>query len=77
MTEKIEGDIRKKKLQAKGTDNARGAESNLSFIQLANEAKEPESNRGLMVGKNLPQQVMLTQDFESCLSVHLSLFPLY
>lgn len=44
---------------------AQGAESNLSFIQLANEARETDTSGGLMEGKNLSQQAMLTQDFPS------------
>ncbi len=63
-----------KKLKANGTHNAQGAESNLSFIQLANEVRKPDTNRGLMVGKNFSQQETLTQDFYSCLSLFLSVF---
>lgn len=64
----------KKRLKANGTHNAQGAESNLSFIQLANEVRKPDTNRGLMVGENFSQRATLTQDFYSCLSLLLSVF---
>lgn len=72
--ERQKGTPGRKKLKAKGTHNAQGAESNLSFIQLANEAREPDADGGLMVGKNFSQQATLTQDFYSCLSLLLSVF---
>lgn len=59
----IERNIGKNKLKARRMHKAQGAESNLSFIQLANEAREPDTNGGLMEGKNFPQQAMLTQGF--------------
>lgn len=59
----IERNIGKNKLKARRMHKAQGAESNLSFIQLANEAREPDTNGGLMEGKNFSQQAMLTQDF--------------
>lgn len=61
----IERNIGKNKLKARRMHKAQGAESNLSFIQLANEARETDTNGGLMEGKNLSQQAMLTQDFPS------------
>lgn len=72
MTER---NIRKINSKPRGTQNAQGAESNFSFIQLANEAREPDTNGGLMVGKNFSQQAMLTQDFYSCLPLLVSVSP--
>lgn len=59
----IERNIGNNKTKARRMHKAQGAESNLSFIQLANEAREPDTNRGLMEGKNFSQQAMLTQGF--------------
>lgn len=56
----------KKKVEtfkAKGTVDARGVRRHPSFIQLANEVRDPDTNRGLMVRKNFSQQAVLTQDF--------------
>lgn len=64
----------KKKHKTKGTQ---GAQSNLSFIQLANEVREPGADRGLIEGKNFSQQATLTQDFYSCLSLILSVFSFF
>lgn len=59
----IERNIGKNKLKARRMHKAQGAESNLSFIQLANEAREPDTNGGLMEGKSFSQQALLTQGF--------------
>lgn len=67
----IERNTGKNKLKAKRMHKAQGAESNLSFIQLANEARETDTNGGLMEGKNFSQQAMLTQDFPSAAPVSL------
>lgn len=66
--------IRKNITQSQRDTQAQGAESNLSFIQLANEARQPDTDSGLMVKKNFSQQAKLTQDFYSHLFLLLSVF---
>lgn len=63
--------IGKNKVKARRMHIAHGAESNLSFIQLANEARETDTGGGLMEGKNFSQRAMLAQDFPSASPVSL------
>lgn len=65
----VDRKIGKNKLKARSMHKAQGAQSNLSFIQLANEARETDTNGGLMEGKNFSQQAMLTQDSPSAAPV--------
>lgn len=65
----MERNIGKNQLRARRMHKAQGAESNLSFIQLANEARETDTKGGLMEEKNSSQQAVLTQDFPSAAPV--------
>lgn len=70
----MERNIGKNQLRARRMHKAQGAESNLSFIQLANEARETDTKGGLMEEKNSSQQAVLTQDFPSAAPVSPLLF---
>lgn len=63
-------DIKKKPSNLKRHTMPKEYGSNLSFIQLAKEARDPDTDRGLMVGKNFSQQATLI-----CLPLHLSVYP--